>query len=56
MFSERRLERVVLDNPVLRPTELCDAILSALVAWTRQPTLSLEDDLTLITMEMPDTE
>ena len=53
MFSQERLERCVLDNPDLRPTELSNAILSGLTTWTRQLTLNLEDDLTLVIIEMP---
>lgn len=53
LFSPQRLREVVLANPELEAGALGDRILSALKQWTGQPALDLEDDLTLVIIEVP---
>lgn len=53
LFSARRLQEVVLANPEPGAGALGDRILSALRDWTGRPALDLEDDLTLVIIEVP---
>ena len=53
LFSARRLQEVVLANPEPGAGVLADRILAALREWTGRPALDLEDDLTLVIIEVP---
>ena len=53
LFSARRLQEVVLAHPEPGAGALADRILSALREWTGRPALDLEDDLTLVIIEVP---
>ena len=53
LFSEERLLTLLIENSGTSTAEFADVTLQQLTQWTQKPKLALDDDLTLLVIDVP---